>query len=114
MDASGVVFFLVAIFLIGLWVVAFLMLNKHQGKSGTKRFFSFLGGTIIIEVILFITLVVPAFDCKGWFCGLYVLLIFLIITGLILFILPIVMIIMAVSSKNRNAESELIDKTSRF
>lgn len=114
MDSTGGIFILIALFIIVLWVVSFLMLNKHQGKKGAKRFFSFLVGTIIIEVILFITILIPSFDCKGWLCGLYELLIFLIVTGLLLFILPIVMMIMAVSTKKRKETPEVIDNTSGF
>ena len=85
------IFFLIVAGIIALWVTAAVKLNAF-GKRGISHFFIMLLATIAICALLFVIIVVPVMDCKGFLCGLDMVFLFMACGLIILIAMPIILL----------------------
>jgi len=81
MSDYAVLIFILAL-LGSLWLIAFINQDKRKGKEGRLFFLKHFGLFVGVNVVVFLIVVVPSLDCKGWFCGIVEVLIFLAFAGL--------------------------------
>lgn len=74
------------------WVISAVIAYQKGAANGLKFFFINLGLCIALIGLLFLIIVVPSLNCSGFLCGLGEILIFLLISGLVFLVWPLILI----------------------
>jgi hypothetical protein len=90
---GSVVFFLLVAGAIVSWILAGIRAHKLGSSAGVGYFLMHLLSSIAVVFVLWLLIVYPVLDCRGFLCGLGETIMWVLSSVLILLIWPLILLI---------------------